>query len=66
MREFARKQRKNQITHQGCSGVRAMPWEMTYVDMISSEEVRRRLKELRYKEESERIEKIYSEVPCTA
>ncbi len=40
-----------------------MPWEMTYVDMISSEEVRRRLKELGYKEESERIEKIYSEVP---
>jgi hypothetical protein len=40
-----------------------MPREMTYMDTISSEEVARRLKELGYKEEAERIEKIYSEVP---
>lgn len=33
------------------------------MDMVSSEEVGRRLKELSYKEEAERIEKIHSEVP---
>ena len=33
------------------------------MDTISAEEVARRLKELGYREEAERIEKIYSEVP---
>ena len=47
----------------GLFGCKSYPREITYVDIISSEEVARRLEELGYKEEAERIEKVYGEVP---
>ena len=63
MFDLTKNQRKNQIPHQACPGLAATIWEVTYMDTISPEEVARRLEELGYAEEAERMEKIFSEVP---
>jgi len=45
------------------SGFSSGDLEVTYMDTISPEEVARRLEELGYAEEAERMEKIFSEAP---